>query len=475
MKTTIPQTSLFLALVILTQSTSSLFASDIPLWPLLRIEKAEANAAQGSNIDVLWPIFELNTTQPKTAFALRPLVSYDANRESGTFLFPIGWFGNDHFNLAPLLWTDWGENPHFLLPPIYGQWRGRETGFVIGPGLYLRSSSPEREKIGSLLPPIFRVRSKETNDQRDWILSYYQRRGDIRKDTALFPFFWWRSGTNGESHWTNREVYPFYGLRKVSDTQGEKSQRLRVLWPMVEVADHRDGYERNLLGYTVQWGKSGDSDWRAVLPFYYRKHSNEKQSFALPFLGFFSSTNRAAGEHRWLAWPFAEHRDGPEKEAWSFMSGLVRYRESKSTLDRKIAPLWPLAEWETAGDTTRHRFWPLYRFTTHKGPGTEKKFFALAEMVGYQEGDRMEGGFWFLLRPITFQQSDSGEKHFRFLWKLVESHKTKESRTWAINPLFYSRTDHDEKRWDFLGGLFGMKRGLDQTSLRALWFLNIRL
>lgn len=475
MKTTFHQTSLFLALVILTLRISSLIAADIPLWPLLRIEKPGTASEHGSNIEVLWPLFELDNTKPKPAFAVRPLVSYDANLKTGTFLFPIGWFGKESLCLAPILWTDWGKNPHFLLAPIYGQWEGRETGYIIGPGLFLRSSSPEREKIGSLIPPIFRIKSIDANDQRDWVLNYYQRRGDSRNDTALFPFFWWRSAETEDRHWTNREAYPFFGIRRESDSQGEKSRRVRVLWPLAEVADHRDGYERNLLGYAVQWGKDDDAQWHAILPFYYRKESTEKNTFALPMLGFYTHSNQATDEHRWLAWPFAGHRVTPKIDAWNFLSGLIQYRESKPAGSRTLAPFWPLAEWKSTPDSTRHRFWPLYRYNLQKGQTPRKRFFALAEMIGYQEGERLESGFGFLLRPITFQQSNSGETHFRFLWKLFESHTTPERRTWAINPLFYSRTDRDSKRWDFLGGVFGLKRQADQTSVRALWFLNIRI
>lgn len=475
MKTTIHRTSLFFLLLINALPTASLVGAEIPLWPLLRMEKSRTESEQGSNIEVLWPLVALDTTKPKTAFAVRPLISYDANRKTGTFLFPIGWFGSQHLIVAPILWTDWGEKPHFVLAPIYGQWKGRETGYVIGPGLFLRSSGPERERIGSVVPLIFRIKSNDGNDQRDWVLTYYQRRGDARKDTALFPFAWSRSGKTGDLHWTNLEVYPLFGIRRESDSQGEKSRRVWVLWPLADVTDHRDGYKRNLVGYTVQWGKKDDAQWHAILPLYYLKDSTEKHTFALPMLGFYRHLNRATGEHRWLAWPFAGHRQTPETDAWHYLSGLIQYRESKSAESQTLAPLWPLVEWESTPDLTRHRFWPLYRYTAQKGPAAERRFFALAEMIGYQNGERLEGGFWFLLRPVTFQQSNSGEKHVRWLWKLVESHTTHESRAWAINPLFHSFTDLDSKRWDFLGGLFGMKRRENQTSVRALWFLNFRL
>lgn len=449
-------------------------SAEVPLWPLLRIEQPQHQS--GAKVDFLWPIFELDTTQTEPAFAVRPLVSYDQARRRGTFLFPIGWFGKDFLNMAPILWTKWGAESRFILAPVFGKWNGREKGFSLGPGFYLQSSGPRGEKKGSLVPPIFQIRSNDGKDQRNWIFNYYQRRGETRKDTALFPFFWWRSGTGKTNEWTSREIYPFFGLRRESDPEGQKKRRMWILWPLVDHTDHREGFERNLLGYAIQWGKKGGENWRAVLPFFYHKNSQEKKTFALPFLGFFKHNNNVTGENRWLAWPFLGHRETPKKDTWSFLSGLIRTRKSKTTDERMFAPLWPIAKWESSTNATSHRFWPLYRYSSQSKPHTEKRLYALAELIGVEDSERIQGGFWFLLRPITFQQSEtSGESHFRFMWKFIESHKTDTGRNWAINPLYYSRTDELSKRRFLLGGLLGLTKQQNQTTLRALWFLNFRL
>ena len=448
-------------------------AAEIPLWPLLRIQQPQHQS--GAKVDFLWPIFELDTTQSKTAFAARPIVSYDQMRGRGTFLFPIGWFGREFFNVAPFLWTEWGEESRFVVAPILGKWKGRENGFFVGPGFYLQSSVPRGEKKGSLVPPIFQIRSHDGTDQRNWIFNYYKRRGDSRNDTALFPFFWWRSGSDKNREWTSREVYPFFGIRRDSDSEGEKKRRMWILWPLVDHSDHREGFEQNFLAYAIRWGKNGDENWHAVLPFYYHKVSPDERTFALPFLGYFKHTNDSEGKNRWLAWPFLGRRETPESDSWNFLSGLIQTRKSKTTDARMFAPLWPLAKWESSEDTTAHRFWPLYRFSSQTKPRTEKRFYALAELIGVEDSERLKGGFWFLLRPITFQKSESsGESHFRFMWRFIESHKTDTSRNWAINPLFYSRNDETSKRWLLLGGLLGRTTQQDQTSFRALWFLNFR-
>ncbi len=463
---------------------------ELHLWPLFDLDRPYGGQHR-YQLQLLWPLVNVDTTGEKASHAVRPLYSYDGNTRSGTVLLPLLWYrwnSPEYLHLAPIYWSTRGpaQGDYFThLWPLVGSWRqGNDEGWLAAGGWFFHMESATERLDGMAVPPMFYQRSKDKDAYRYLALNYYRSHTPYSDAYTLFPLLWWETSGKAGKSYRRRELFPLFS---VEEQQGDY-RRTRLLWPLVSWEQRADGYDHHLLAYLINWGKSSDSRYSTVLPFYGHSRSPERETLLIPPLLFYRSAwqqSRGMSGQEGYWWPWVGWRrrfdaaeDGSQRvfeDRVSFLSGVVRYTRYPFQNGWEISPLWPLVQLRHFPEQTHHRLWPLYRYDAYARPRNEQHIHALAELVAIRHAERMSGDLSFLLRPFTYQSTPGGDYELRVLWKLFEARRQGPATRWGLNPLFYFRRDPQSERKLFLGGLVGYGRDQEQRFLRLFWFIDLPL
>lgn len=469
---------------------------EVRLWPLLDVERPKPDG--GAHVELLWPIVEVDATEAKKSYAVRPLIAYDGKAEAGSFLWPFGTFGwlpRPHLGLYPLYsWRQWQQETqsggHFFLP-AGGYWHDADRKrWTWGPGLYYReraTDDPSDKVDATLIPPLFYARDE---DHSSFLLAnYYQYEAPRAAGYVLFPFVWWQEWGDRElaaadsRRTRNRALFPVFGWEQEVSREGVRSTRTDVLWPLSTFESGPEAEWSQLLVYMISWRyRDGELSYLNLLPIY----SRGPKHFAVPIVGFCqwdSSQDEAASDERrvrkgWALWPWLSHRReydaaDPEillRERWVNLAGFLRTENRPEEGFRRVDPLFPLISHESSPERRAHRFWPLYRYKKND-QGTN--FRALAELIATHHGTEISEGPHVVLRPFTYQSTADGDHRLRLFWKFFESSRRGDDRRWGLHPLLYSQESPDRGSFLFLGGLVGQVREEGERKLRLFWVLDV--
>ncbi|MEM7166555.1 MAG: hypothetical protein AAF581_13900 [Planctomycetota bacterium] len=152
-------------------------------------------------------------------------------------------------------------------------------------------------------------------------------------------------------------------------------------------------------------------------------------------------------------------------------AGLLR-RETGPDRSEFAFP-YPLAAYERTQLSTRHRLWPLYRYSATGEHRDDVEFTALAELISVRHGVDISEGPEVLLRPFSYQRTAGGDHELRLFWKLFESSRRGSERRWGLHPLLYQRSSEKDSAWYLLGGLLGRIHDQQGSRTRLLWLFEV--
>lgn len=352
----------------------------------------------------------------------------------------------------------------------------RTRSFTLFPFFWFRRSAENTAlNYGAVWPFYGMLQHRLFRDEIRFVLwpAYVQtRRRDVVTDNYLVPFVHTRRG-EGMRGW---QVWPFYGTERKFPTArtngfGELEtvpgyERRFVLWPFYSAAD---------LGL----GSTNPVTQRALLPFYSREHSPQKdrELYGWPFGPVFVEDRALGYRQTSFLFPVFTFAHGAGKQAarvWP-LYGTTRYAESRS-----VFAAWPLYSHK---DTWRD---PLERHATRIG------FFLYTDV---ETRDRRTGrtGRRSDLWPLFLARRDA-EGHERFqmlavlepllpentsirrlyspLWALWRSEKNPRagtaSRSFLWN-LYRHETRPEGKKRSLLFGLFQYQSTPDGPRWRLFY------
>ncbi len=410
-------------------------------------------------LDVLWPLFKLYFGDDRRGGRLAPLYFHHRSpAKNYDVVFPILWWWHDEaFHLWPLY--SWDEDGgHGTLWPLIG-FSSERTKIL--PFFYSKRTEEERTLF------VFPYGSRTEGDERTrWIVPFYlEHRGPVDHLRLVLPF--WYNAKNTAADTRGRVVFPFY------------------------------------------WDFRREEDYTTVVaPVYGRRHTaaGRDTQFIAPPLYIYDRDRSAARSSHHLLWPLFERGSGtdysrtrvfPFEYGWEeSVSDAGEEGEGENRIRRSHFRIYPLYfanhRSNGAGETVRHHtLFPLWWYKDD--PVAKRSHNVVFPLLWHYRSEHRATDFLFpllwvqndlredeqyysFLWPLTWYRTSPRTSDFRFLWKLIEVTNDREAERshWALNPIVrMERVGEDERRFDLLGGLFGVRVREGETSLRFFYFLEI--
>ena len=414
---------------------------------------------QEKELDVLWPFFNVQFGGETSALRVAPLYfRHRSPNRASDVVFPVFWWQRgEHFHLWPLYYWDEDEG-HGTLWPLIGF---SEERMKVLPFYYSRQT--EDESLQFVFPHGHWTSGKK---RARWVVPFYlDRHGPGTELHLVLPF--WFDSTNAEQEAKNRVLFPFYwDLRRKED-------------------------------FTT-----------VVAPIYGRRHTaaGRDTHFVAPPLYIYDQQKPLERATHHVLWPMFQFGSGPgysQTRVLPFEYGVTEY-ETNSDGDGEVSeglryrshfrvyPLYYAAKAATdSGDVVRHHtLFPLWWYgddpvqqTSHNVVfpllwhfrSAEKATDALFPIFWTEKDLTADENYFAFLWPLAWYTSSPEARDFRLLWKLVQvsSDETTNRRLWAFNPIVRSESVGDDRRFDILGGLFGVRVQEGETTFRLFYFFNL--
>jgi len=397
--------------------------------------------APGERTEMFGPLFHCERQESRTEWAVCPFCSAGRDPDTDAADFDL---------LYPLLtWDRFGGESRFQLLQLFSRAGGRDQEdhqtrrLTLFP-LYFqqRSEDPDRNYT-ALVPFGGRLQNRLFRDEIQFILfPLYSRsrKRDVVTDNYLYPVVHVRRG-EGLHGW---QVWPFYGAEHKDVTTrtngfGEVHtigghDKHFVLWPL-------------FFTQTTDRGTEDPKRFQALLPFYARLRSPQRDSSTWLWPLFTYTEDRGRGYREWdLPWPF-----------------IVVARGAGKTTTR----VWPLFG-RAAGTNQQSEFylWPLYLHRRLQAAPLERE---------------RTRGLFFLYSDAAERDSASGQTRRRLaLWPLFTHRRDWEGSTrWQVLALLEPLLPNNrsvERNYSPLWSLWRAERhpGTGAASQSLLWNLYRR-
>lgn len=446
---------------------SSLETEDEQSWGIHPFFSKTVYGADATEIDVLYPLFTYDRFGPESRWQVFQLLSGTSGRTAQgaeihrRTVFPF------YFNQRSTAAT----NDYTVLFPFYGTLRNRlfrdEITFKAWP-FFVSSHKGAQMTVPDPAAPDVPVYA-----------------GGFTTDNYLFPFYHRRYG-EGLHGW---QVWPLAGYEQ--KLAGSRTN----LWGDVEPTP---GHLKKMAMWPLffeerrQLGTANPEHEIALLPFFSRFHSPQRDSISAPWpLGLTITDDRAKGYREWgFPWPLVVFARGPGKttdRVWPFYS-----RAHAGSLSSGFF-LWPLYKvntfdspplWrerkrvlfflysdvvERSTDTglaaRRTDLWPL--FTASVNAEGARRLQLLAPVESLIPNNKSLGRNWSPLWSIwrSEQNPATGSASASFLWNLFRKDTTPTSKKCSLLfGLFQYQTSPDGKRWRAFGIPFRRAPSASPTS-----------
>jgi hypothetical protein len=403
---------------------------------------------------------------------------------------------------GPFYYSEWSETRHqWAIPPFFAQVTdpaveyeeydilyplltydkfGKETRWQIGQLFSFAAGGTQSDDTNhrfTLFPLYFQQRSKEPEENYTAVIPFYGRlKHRLFRDEIYFVMMPFYVVTSKRGVITENMPYPFFHLRHGSGVNGWQ------LWPIVG-HEHKDitsvtngfgdvtqipGHDRRFIlwpFYSDSITDIGTEDiarQRAIIPFYVRYHSKNRDSTSVlwPFFTWTDDRGKGYREHD-MPWPFVTIARGPGKTITRFWP---IYSKASSTNLVSNTYMWPIYKYNRImsepldRERTRILFF-LYSDTREKNTETGASARRVAFLPFYTHRRDLNGNerlqILAILEPF-FPTNKSIERDYTQLWALWRSEhnpKTKASSQSLLWNLYRRQASPEQKKFSLLFGL----------------------
>ncbi|EEF60532.1 hypothetical protein [Pedosphaera parvula] len=429
-------------------------AESIHAGPLF--DEFDLTLAPGHRVEAAGPFFYSEQKETQHQWAIPPFFSRTTDPtleyEEYDFLYPLltydkfgketRWQIGQLFNFATGGTQSGNTNHRFALFPIYIQQRSVEPG----------------QNYTSVLPFYGHLRNRLFRDEINFVMMPFYvetRKRDVVTKNMPYPIFHLRHG-NGLKGW---QVLPLAGHEHKDVTSstngfGDVTQipghdRRFILWPIYSEV-------------TADIGTENISHQRAIIPFYVRFHSKNRDSTSILWPFFTWTDDREKGYREYdMPWPFVAIARGPGKTITRFWP---IYSEAHSTNLVSNTYLWPVYKYNrilsSPLDRERTRILLfLYSDTREKNTDTGVYARRVAFLPFFTHRWELNGNerlqVLSLLEPF-FPTNKSIERNYSqvyALWRSEKNPRTKASSQSLLWNLYRHEASPEKKKLSLLFGL----------------------
>jgi len=486
--------SLFPAFSIENKKSPSRFEINLgfPLFHMsLEKDRAEANIPflfslekEGENmvLDFVWPIFTYRKRPrpggegQRSQTTLFPLFNASSKTESaGGYrkwsLFPLFFSGRDaenhpHFILFPFFWYADEARLYFPFPSTRPQ-----TYFAIFPLYGQFRNLGGNNLIQTLVWPLFvRIKHKEKTKYHFLWPFFGYGRGEDYSALRAWPLFIW--GRHPDGSIRCNYLWPFGYHRRKPLEEGEFLSLDMLLPLFLRFRSPREKWDY----YFIVYGRRDSPQrrqWSVLWPLFKTGYYPKTDARSLTLLLFLFKYKNGEEDSILQLFPLFGRRYTPEKTRSFFLWPLYHYKFNdygNHTFERRYLFPFYIRKSIVDKDGSRERRTVLFPFfaETKKTDGSWKK--SSMRLFYYDKADALDRN-WSSLLPLYKSEGTASDQYsLRIFWKLYHREISEDRDLKEINTLLFQwKREDEEKEFNLLGGLFGLKKSPEGSSFKIFF------